>query len=155
MWSATCTASFNSMRHVMHMVTYVHILGLTVFSMQCWKLGRPGDEATICQPRLLLLHFLLTHTDLKRMFSAFLSSWAVIAILIGQRQRLRTLTRELSPECLDTAGHTPLMYAVFGNQAKVLASIFHKFITLDYSLGRPVFIYCEWELMLTQPIMMV
>lgn len=39
--------------------------------------------------------------------------------ILGQRQRLRSLVRELSPECLDTAGHTPLMYAVFGKQAKV------------------------------------
>ena len=32
---------------------------------------------------------------------------------------MRALVKELSPECLDTAGHTPLMYAVFGRQAKV------------------------------------
>lgn len=39
--------------------------------------------------------------------------------LSGHRQRVRALVKELSPECLDTVGHTPLMYAVFGRQAKV------------------------------------
>ena len=32
---------------------------------------------------------------------------------------MRVLIKELNPECLDTAGHTPLMYAVYGRQPKV------------------------------------
>ena len=57
--------------------------------------------------------------------------------MIGQRQRLRALVRELSPECLDTAGHTPLMYAVFGNQTKVTPHLFHS---LPYLIKELTFI---------------
>lgn len=38
---------------------------------------------------------------------------------VGDRTKLNLLTKELSVDCLDTAGHTPLMYAVLGKQAKV------------------------------------
>ncbi len=37
----------------------------------------------------------------------------------GDRAKIKTLVKELNVSCLDTGGHTPLMYAVMGRQAKV------------------------------------
>ncbi len=44
-----------------------------------------------------------------------------VARLAGDRTKLRSLVRELSVDCLDIAGYTPLMYAVMGRQQKVSA----------------------------------
>ena len=37
----------------------------------------------------------------------------------GDRSKLKLLARDLGVNCLDAAGHTPLMYAAMGKQAKV------------------------------------
>ncbi|XP_064386094.1 uncharacterized protein LOC135334732 isoform X2 [Halichondria panicea] len=57
---------------------------------------------------------LLEHFGLSEHFPTELH----VSALYGDRSRLKVLVKELSVDCLDTAGHTPLMYAAIGKQAK-------------------------------------
>ena len=58
----------------------------------------------------------------RRSFNFYMSFYVYLYVLSffpGDRGKIKAVAKELSVDCLDTGGHTPLMYAVMGRQPKV------------------------------------